>query len=173
MSSNLTIIILLFGILWILWYFLIKIKDVELKEEDDHLVQNYCTKQKFKQRLVLVIEKFDNLNQLLTLIRNILKQDIKVDLIVLISNNENLKKVSLIKNTCIINKLGGLSFLLKESDNDSILLFLFPLCFNDFSNPKFLNYFLNSSKNNRGLIKVKNNSVLVDINKVYDYHKKN
>ncbi|CCV01738.1 hypothetical protein IIV22_061R [Invertebrate iridescent virus 22] len=170
MSSNLTIIILLFGILWILWYFL---GNVKFKEEDDLLVQNYYTKQKFKQRLVLVIEQFDDLNQLLTLIRNILKQDIKVDLLVLISNDENLKKVNLIQNTCIINKLGGLSFLLKESDRDSILLFLFPPSFNDFSNPKFLNYFLNSSTKTRGLIQVKNNSVLVDINKVYDYHKKN
>lgn len=168
MSSNLTIIILLFGILWIFWHFLNKSKD-----SDDILVQNYYKKQNFKQRLVLIIEKFDNLDQLLTLIKNILKQDLKVDLIILISNDENLKKVNLIQNTCIINKVGGLSFLLKESSNDSILLFLFPSSFNDFFNPTYLKHFLNSQTKNNGLIQVKNNSVLVDINKVYDYHKKN
>lgn len=135
---------------------------------DDFLVQNYSGKLRYKQRLVLVIESYNTIEELLTLIRNILKQDIKVDSLVLISSNESLNRVQLIQDTCVLNKIGGLSFLLKESDNNTILLFIFPDSFNAFSNPHFLHTYLKTDGKVNGLIRVETNSVNVDPNKVYE-----
>jgi hypothetical protein len=76
MDSNLTIIIFLIGIfiVWTFWSINKKAPTI-----DDILVQNYSDKSSYKQRLVLVIESYNTIEDLLTLIRNILTQDIKVD----------------------------------------------------------------------------------------------
>jgi hypothetical protein len=118
--------------------------------------------------LVLVIESYNTIEDLLTLIRNILTQDIKVDSLVLISPNESLNRVKLIQDTCVLNKMGGLSFLLKESDNNTIILFIFPDSFNAFSNPHFLNTYLKTNGKINGLIRVETNSVSVEPSKVYE-----
>lgn len=164
MDVNLTIIIFLLGvfIVWIFWS-----TNKQTSTIDDLFVQNYSGKSSYKQRLVLVIESFNNLNDLLTLIRNILKQNIKADSIVLISPNESLIRVKLIQDTCVLNKMGGLSFLLKESDNNTIILFIFPDSFNAFSNPYFLNTYLKTNGKVNGLIRVETNSVRVEPSKVY------
>lgn len=164
MDSNLTIIIFLIGIfiVWTFWSINKKAPTI-----DDILVQNYSDKSSYKQRLVLVIESYNTIEDLLTLIRNILTQDIKVDSLVLISPNESLNKVKLIQDTCVLNKMGGLSFLLKESDNNTIILFIFPDSFNAFSNPHFLNTYLKTNGKVNGLIRVETNSVSVEPSKVY------
>ena len=164
MDSNLTIIIFLIGffIVWTFWSINKKAPTI-----DDILVQNYSDKSSYKQRLVLVIESYNTIEDLLTLIRNILTQDIKVDSLVLISPNESLNRVKLIQDTCVLNKMGGLSFLLKESDNNTIILFIFPDSFNAFSNPHFLNTYLKTDGKVNGLIRVETNSVSVEPSKVY------
>ena len=164
MDSNLTIIIFLIGIfiVWTFWSINKKAPTI-----DDILVQNYSDKSSYKQRLVLVIESYNTIEDLLTLIRNILTQDIKVDSLVLISPNESLNRVKLIQDTCVLNKMGGLSFLLKESDNNTIILFIFPDSFNAFSNPHFLNTYLKTNGKVNGLIRVETNSVSVEPSKVY------
>lgn len=164
MDSNLTIIIFLIGIfiVWTFWSINKKAPTI-----DDILVQNYSDKSSYKQRLVLVIESYNTIENLLTLIRNILTQDIKVDSLVLISPNESLNRVKLIQDTCVLNKMGGLSFLLKESDNNTIILFIFPDSFNAFSNPHFLNTYLKTDGKVNGLIRVETNSVSVEPSKVY------
>lgn len=162
MDCNLTIVIFLvvIFILWAFWF-------TKKPTLDDILIQNYPIKSSFKKRIVLVIESFNNLDQLLTLIRNILNQEIKVNSIILISDDVNLNKVKLIQNTCVLNKMGGLSFLLKESNNNTILLFIFPDGFNAFDNPQFLNHFLNTNEKTNGIIMVETNSINVAIDKVY------
>lgn len=164
MDSNLTIIIFLIGIfiVWTFWSINKKAPTI-----DDILVQNYSDKSSYKQRLVLVIESYNTIEDLLTLIRNILTQNIKVDSLVLISPNESLNRVKLIQDTCVLNKMGGLSFLLKESDNNTIILFIFPDSFNAFSNPHFLNTYLKTDGKVNGLIRVETNSVSVEPSKVY------
>jgi hypothetical protein len=165
MDSNLTIIIFLIGIfiVWTFWSI-----NKKAPTMDDILVQNYSDKSSYKQRLVLVIESYNTIGDLLTLVRNILTQNIKVNSLVLISPNENLNKVKLIQETCILNKMGGLSFLLKESDNNTIILFIFPDSFNAFSNPHFLNTYLKTNGKINGLIRVETNSVSVEPSKVYN-----
>ena len=165
MDSNLTIIIFLIGIfiVWTFWSI-----NKKAPTMDDILVQNYSDKSSYKQRLVLVIESYNTIEDLLTLIRNILTQNIKVDSLVLISPNESLNRVKLIQNTCVLNKMGGLSFLLKESDNNTIILFIFPDSFNAFSNPHFLNTYLKTNGKINGLIRVETNSVSVEPSKVYN-----
>lgn len=164
MDSNLTIIIFLIGlfIMWTFWSI-----NKKTPTMDDILVQNYSDKSSYKQRLVLVIESYNTIEDLLTLIRNILTQDIKVDSLVLISPNESLNRVKLIQDTCVLNKMGGLSFLLKESDNNTIILFIFPDSFSAFSNPHFLNTYLKTDGKVNGLIRVETNSVSVEPSKVY------
>lgn len=135
---------------------------------DQFLVQNYHKKPSFNYRLVLVIESFPNLESLLTLIRNILQQDIKVDSIILIADNKDLNKVELIQNTCIINKVGGLSFLLKESGSETTIVFIFSESFNAFQDQQFLRKFLSTPSKINGLLAVETNSVNVSVNKIYE-----
>jgi hypothetical protein len=139
--------------------------------EDDYLVQNYHTKAKFNKRLILIIEFLENvdgqIDLLLMCIRNILRQKIKVDSIILVTQNEDLKKVPIVFNTCIFNKVGGLSFFFKESREDTTLVYIFSSAFNAFKNPNFLQYFLTSNVSVDGLIKAQTDLVKVDIDKVY------
>ena len=128
---------------------------------DNDLVKNYQYKPNYKNKLVLIIESFTNLEHLLTLLRCILKQEIKVDSIILISSDESLNKVQLIQNTCILNKVGGLSFLLKESGNNTTILFIFPVGFGAFIDPQFLKKFIETDTKNNGLVKVETASVNV------------
>jgi hypothetical protein len=160
MHLLLIIILVLF-----LWY--TSSYNVEKFNLDDILTRNYHKKQKYSKRLVLIIESFDTLDHLLTLLRNILKQDIKVNSIVLISENQDLKNVQLIQNTCILNNIGGMSFLLKESSYDTILIFIFSEGFYAFSEPTFLNHYLVSDDAIDGIVKVDTGSVDVDIRKIY------
>jgi hypothetical protein len=166
METNLTIQLLLLIGIFMLWTILPRKKN-NLNKVDYWLSKNYHTKSTFKKKVVLIIESFINLEELLTLIRNILNQDIKIDSIILISRDQSLSKVPLIQNTCVLNKVGGLSFLLKESGNNTILIFIFIEGFDNFKDPHFLNQFLISSKKYNGLVKVETNSVNVDIDKVY------
>jgi hypothetical protein len=132
------------------------------------LVKNYYQKQNYMKRVVLVIESFKSVENLLILLRNILSQEIKVDSIILISSDETLKQNSLIHDTCILNKVGGLSFLFKESGNDTIIVFIFSEGFNVFSNPRFLKKFLETENINvNGIVKVESSNVKADVNKMY------
>jgi hypothetical protein len=149
-----------------------------IDDNEAFLVQNYHKKPNYKQRLVLIIEdtsggqaKDHNVSQLVTLIKNILNQTIKVDSIILISQNEEkLKKVQLIHNTCLIQKMGGLSFLLKESGKETTIVYIFYNGFNGFSDPQFLKHFLETNKKINGLLKVENDSVKIDVAQVYHNH---
>jgi hypothetical protein len=171
METNLTIIILLSAI-FALWLISVLPRKINLNDVDYRLVKNYHIKPSYKKKVVLIIEAVvangTNLDQLLTLVRNILTQNIKIDSIVLISQDESLNKVQLIQNTCILNKIGGLSFLLKESGNDTTLVFIFIDGYDNFKDPHFLNKFLESKNRYNGLVQVDTNSVKVDINKVYE-----
>ena len=170
--ENLTIISFLIGFFG-MWTILSlpKKKNTINGMSDHNLIKNYQYKSTHHKRLVLVIESFSTIEDLLTLIRNILKQEIKVDSIILISQEDiNLSKVQLIQNTCILNKVGGLSLLLKESSNNTILLFIHLDGFDAFSDPQFLTHFLNSNFSTTGIVKVDTDSVNVDIDKVYTYH---
>lgn len=170
MDANLTLFILVTVITIFLWW-----KSTYKKENfdlDDILVQSYHNKQRFKSKVVLIIESYNDLESLLTLIRNILNQNIKVDSIILISQNSELEKVKLIHNTCIINEMGGLSFLLKEGSNDTILIYIFPGGFHGFSKPYFLSKLLNNNgsitpSKFHGIVKVETNSVDVGVDKIY------
>jgi len=138
---------------------------------DDLLVSDYHNKKRFSNKVVLIIESFHDLNRLLTLIRNILNQNLKVDSIILITQNTDVfKKVKLIHNTCVFNQVGGLSMCLKESCKDTILIFIYPEGFNAFNDPYFLENYLKDAINPipRGVLKVDNNLTKVPINKVYD-----
>jgi hypothetical protein len=142
-----------------------------LLDQEDLLVSDYHKKKRFHSKVVLIIESFYDLNYLLTLIRNILNQNLKVDSIILITKNiDNFKKVKLIHNTCIFNQVGGLSICLKESCKDTILIYIYPEGFHAFNDPNFLENCLKGAINPipRGILKVDNNSVKVPINKVYD-----
>ena len=162
------LVILVFTIIFFLWY-----KTSSEKENfdlDDLLVKSYHQKQHYPKKVVLIIESYDNVESLLTLIRNVLNQNIKVDSIILISQDDNIKKVKLIHDTCIINQVGGLSFLLKEKCDETILIYIFSDGFHAFSKPYFLSKFLNNEKGIDivdGVVKVKSNFVNINIDKVY------
>lgn len=134
---------------------------------DNFLVKTYQQRPNYIKRVVLVIESFENVEKLLGVLRNILNQEIRVDSIILISSDRTLKKNGLVRDTCILNKVGGLSFLFKESGNDTILVFIFPEGFNAFSNPYFLKKFIETNETINGIVKVESSNVKVDINKIY------
>jgi hypothetical protein len=129
------------------------------------MIQNYQLKPFYKKKVVLIIENFDDLNCLLTLIRYVLHQTVKVNSIILIS--ESSLHHDLIYNTCVINKLGGLSILLKESSKDTIILYIFPEALKAFYDPNFLKKILETQIKVKGIVKVETNKVKVDISKVY------
>lgn len=152
-------------------YFSLKNISTEHFNLDDLLVSDYHKKKRFSNKVVLIIESFHDLNRLLTLIRNILNQNLKVDSIILITQNADVfKKVKLIHNTCIFNQVGGLSMCLKESCKDTILIYIYPEGFNAFNDPNFLENYLKDAINPIpwGILKVDNNLTKVPINKVYD-----
>lgn len=169
MHTYLTIIISLsFLVLWYFYFFNQKNnRKQKFNLNDDILVNNYHQKSKYVKRVVLIIESFQNIETLSVLVRNILKQEIKVDAIILISSDETLRNNGLIRDTCILNKVGGLSFLFKESGDDTILVFIFSEGFNVFSDPRFLTKFLATDHRVDGLVKVDSSTVKVDINKLY------
>jgi hypothetical protein len=172
MDTNLTIVLIIMSII-ILWLLapLFDNKsqdDRQLNSTDRVLIKNYHKKSSYKKKVVLVIEETQNVNYLITLIRNLLTQDIKVDSIILISRDDKLKKYHLIRDTCIINKVGGLTFLFKESSNNTIIVFIYPSAFSSFTNPRLLREFLDSKYQQiDGLIKVETNTAKVNINKIY------
>lgn len=165
MSSTIVTVLTLVILLWII---LTLIFSFEKITGDKLLVQNYHRKQSFQKRLVLIIESFPNLESLLTLIRNVLHQDIKVDSIILITKNKEIEKVELVQNTCVINQVGGLSFILKESGNDTILVYIFPEGFKAFQKPHFLKNFLLSKTKVNGIVVTETGSTKVDIHKIYE-----
>lgn len=163
---ELILIMLGFIILILMYYKGYSQAKVDQKENyEDFLVKNYQSKPLYKKKVIIIIENFDNLKNLLTLIKCILLQNVKVNSIILIS--ETSIKHPLIHNTCIVNKVGGLSMLLKESSNDSILLYIFPESFKAFFNPNFLKETLDSKIKINGIVIVETDKVKVDINKLY------
>jgi len=174
MDINLTIILIVMCIA-ILWLFVpffggSKTYDVRpLDPKDILLVQNYHKKSSYKSRVVLVIEEAqDDATHLVPLIRNILAQEIKADSIILISqNDENLKRVHLIRDTCVFNKIGGLTFLFKESGDHTIIIFIYPHGFDAFSDSQLLVKVLDSNREINGLTKIETNIVTTNINAVY------
>lgn len=178
MDVNLTIILIVMCIV-ILWLFVPLFGNTHhdtarqpqhpLDPKDSLLVQNYHIKPSYKKRVVLVIEEAqdNNIHHLISLIRNILTQDIKADSIVLISRNEDLKNIHIIRDTCIFNKIGGMTFLFKESGNHTIVIFIYPHGFNAFINSQFLKHLLETNKEFNGLTKVETNTINTSIDKVY------
>lgn len=171
MDINLTIILVVMGIV-VLWLFspLFKNKTYDtrpLDPKDSFLIQNYHKKPSYKKRVVLVIEEARDADHVVSLIRNILSQEIKADSIILISRDENLKKIHLIRDTCIFNKIGGLTFLFKESSNNTIIIFIYPHGFNAFAHSQLLKQFLDANHEINGLLKVETTTVNTDINQVY------
>jgi len=162
--------ILFLGLIPLIWYFISIGTIHEHFSFDDFLVQNYHQKPNYKQKVVLVIESYIDTNKVVSLLRNVLQQVIKVNSIILIAPNNHsaLKKINLIRNTCVLNKVGGLSCLLKESSNDTILVFIFSEGFEVFEKPHFLKEYLETGRFVNGLVKVNTSDVVVDINKVYD-----
>ena len=136
-----------------------------LNSEEYNMVRNYHKKPEYKRRVILIIEKFDGIDRLLIGIKNILNQTIKVSSIVLISSDNNMKKVDLIHKTCIINKVGGFSLSFKETGFDTILLFIFPEGFKAFKDPHFLREYLTLNKQINGIVKL--DKEFISIKKVY------
>lgn len=134
----------------------------------DNLVLNYYTKPSFSKRVVLVIEAYDTLHNLNNLIKNILSQTFKVNSIILINRqNIDFSNDKLIKQTCIINKIGELSIFFKEREQNTIILFLFPLSFTKFENKAFLDHIIHQKHMCNDLLMVNTNEIIVDIDKVY------
>lgn len=166
--NDISTIIIFIGLMFLLCCFSrLKKNNTKPLKVDNLLVQNYQQKQNYIKKVVLVIESFTNVEHLLNLLRNILLQEIKVDYIILISQDVTLNNIRLIQNTCILNKIGGLSLLLKESSNDTIIVFIFSEGFNSFKNPKFLKHFLKTKNNINGIVKIETSSVNVGVDKIY------
>jgi hypothetical protein len=112
----------------------------------------------------------DWLDKLITLLRNLLKQSTKVDSIVLVVPNQELAStlnmVDLIKATCVIQKVGGLSIVFKESGEDTVLLFVNNDAFDDFHNNQHLQRCL-TEPNQRGILRLANRDLSIDINHVF------
>lgn len=163
------IVVIVVGILSI-WFLTTTKNSIETFENsDDLLIQSYPFKPCYEKRVVLIIESFNNIQDVLTLIRNILKQEMKVHSIILTtSENESLKEDPLILKTCIFNKIGGLSYMFKESSVDTILIYLFSEGFVRFSDPYFLRKFLNTDVKVDGILKSKTDDVKVSIDQVYN-----
>lgn len=163
-------IMFFFGVIVFLWILFTlsspqPISQINLYEA--FLTEMYHKKPSYKQRLVLIIEFDRGIGQLVTLIRNILRQSIKADSIVVISQNNELNKVQLIHNTCLIQKVGGKAFLFKESGRETTIVHIFRDGFNAFVDPQFLKHFLDSNTKINGLVKVENDSVKIGIDSVY------
>jgi hypothetical protein len=163
---QMALFILCFIIIIFIGYSVSDLKSNKIKQNDNLMIQNYQLKPFYKKKVVLVIENFDNLNCLLTLIRYVLHQTVKVNSIILISEL-SLHHHDLIYNTCVVNKLGGLSILLKESSKDTIILYVFPEALKGFYDPNFLKEILETQIRIKGIVKVETNKVKVDISKVY------
>lgn len=149
--------------LFLLWHYFCK------KDIDDMLVEQYRKKIKSEKRVVLIIESYKDIDGLLAVLRCILNQDRKVDSIVVISSDKEIGKHKLIRNTCVLNKIGGLSFLFKESGDDTVLVFVFSEGFNFFQDPQFLGQIIESNTNQHlaGVIKVHSSEIQVQTDKIY------
>jgi hypothetical protein len=152
--------------------------------EEEFLINDYRNKPRtLNSRVVLIIENTDRrriqdpvsrtsdwLDKLITLLRNLLKQSTKVDSIVLVVPNQELAStlnmVDLIKATCVIQKVGGLSIVFKESGEDTVLLFVNNDAFDDFHNNQHLQRCL-TEPNQRGILRLANRDLSIDINHVF------
>jgi hypothetical protein len=157
--------------------------------EEEFLINDYRNKPRtLNSRVVLIIENNfsvtdrrastsggglrvpDWLDKLITMLRNLLKQSTKVDSIVLVVPNQELAStlnmVDLIKATCVIQKVGGLSIVFKESGEDTVLLFVNNDAFDDFHNNQHLQRCL-TEPNQRGILRLANRDLSIDINHVF------
>lgn len=134
------------------------------------VIKNYQNKPTFYKNVIISIEAYDGINDLIGLLESILSQTIKVSLVVLIDSKQeqqHLKKIPIIKDMCIFNKVGGTSLLFKQSNKDTIILFLFGN-FIKFSDPQFLDLFLNDpSYVAEDIIKIDCNEYNIPIQTVY------
>jgi len=137
-------------------------------QSEELMVLNYHKKPSYSKKVVIVIESFQDLKCLTTLIKNILNQCIKVHSIILISENSSLKKVPLLHNTCIFNKIGGKTMLVKESGNDTIIIFVFSGGDKAFYEPHFIEQFVTKEIKINGLFKVETSKAKIDISQVYN-----
>ena len=141
-------------------------------EEDRLLINGYRNKPRTSDsRVVLIIESFQNVNTLVALLRNLLQQSTKVDSIVLVVPNPDLARaldaVDLVKATCVIQKVGGLSIVFKESGDDTVLLFVNNDAFDDFNDHRHIQRCYSNEPKQRGVVRLANKHLVVDINQVF------
>lgn len=140
--------------------------------ENAELVKNYQTKKSFKHKVVMVIEEYDNnVQSLQQFLRRLLAQNVKVASLVLVDEGLGLDKIALIKSTCVINKVGGMSFLFKETNPDTMVVFVYASAFAEFQDPDFLEKFILGSVSplhKHSIFKTRCGDVQAEIGKVYD-----
>ena len=68
------------------------------------------------------------------------------------------------------NHFRGLSIILKDGDKNTTFVFVFPQSFKAFNDPEFLKKFLETDKKINGIVKAENDSIQVNIDKVYKNH---
>jgi hypothetical protein len=142
------------------------------RAESAELIKNYQTKKSFKHKVVMVIEDYNNNVQLLEqFLHNVLRQNVKVASLVLVTDGVALDKIALIKNTCVLNKVGGMSFMFKETDANTVVMFVYASGFAEFEDPDFLEKFIDGSifpQHKHSIFKTKCGDVEAHIGKVYE-----
>ncbi|AHL67546.1 hypothetical protein DH26_gp051 [Chloriridovirus anopheles1] len=132
------------------------------------MLEMYRSKPLFKKRVVLVIESYDSLRSLEELLENILKQNFKVDLIILIEKNSRpVANIRIVKDTCVINRVGRLSIPFKQGSRNTLLLFLFPLCFSRFKDPALLSEIVLRQKKCPDIVPIDCDTLNINIDEVY------
>jgi hypothetical protein len=131
------------------------------------MLEMYRSKPSFKKRVVLVIESYVSLRSLEELLENILKQNFKVDSIILIAKNSHVANIRIVKDTCVINRVGRMSIPFKEGSRDTLLLFLFPLCFSQFKDPALLSEIVLRQKKCPDIVPIDCDTLNINIDEVY------
>jgi hypothetical protein len=132
------------------------------------LVQTYHKKPKHAKRVALIVEAAGcDLTTLTDFLLQVLDQTVGVDAMYLVTDNDEFGKVPLIRDTCILCKVGGVFFLLKETHVDTVLVYAFPTDVKGLADPNFLKHYLESDVSVDGMVKVAAATLTLDVGKAY------
>lgn len=131
---------------------------------DWDLIAAYKTKPAVTERTVLVVQDATSISQVEELLRNVLLQTVRVDRIVLIAM-PSAAQSGLVDATCVVQMVGGLPVLFKESDRNTTFLFVFPHAFSYFADHTVVER-LDAGASVSGVVKIRHSDTEIDLHSV-------
>lgn len=142
----------------------------------ERTIRAYREKPKASGKVILIVESYgDRIENLNTMLWSVLRQTVRVDSISVVARSddevERLSSSNIARQSCVVSRIGGLTWFLKELDDDAVFLFVFSEGLYEFEDPTFVESYLADRRDAAavvGVVKAPVKDYLVQLNEVYN-----